>query len=310
MILARCLLPPLLLAAVALAAVDPALLDLAPPETTILMGIQVRAALATPLGRLAFEQMQSTATGPGLPGRVLQDFAAATGFDLKADLQEILIGTDGNRTSGGANVVLLRGAFDPARFTAFAAKAGLPISTVTKSPVVEIDAGTSVAFLDSTSAVLASPGLLTSVLERRNGGTHVSAALARRAQIASNTGELWFATATPLSQLVDTSASPFPLPLLGSIREFSTNVGLSKDGMAIAGEILTGSAQEAQAIAAGLKLMTALSRTPETEFLQQAQFSMEGSTVRISLQIPEAQAEKFLTPVTAGTKIAAVSGTR
>lgn len=107
MILARCLLPPLLLAAVALAAVDPALLDLAPPETTILMGIQVRAALATPLGRLAFEQMQSTATGPGLPGRVLQDFAAATGFDLKADLQEILIGTDGNRTSGGANVVLL-----------------------------------------------------------------------------------------------------------------------------------------------------------------------------------------------------------
>ncbi len=294
----------LLPAAAASAAVDAGLLDLVAPEATMLAGIRVQAALASPLGKLAFAQMQSAGAGPGQPGRILQDFAAATGFDLASGLQEILIVTTGDRVTTPSNVVLLRGAFDPAKFSVFASKAGLATSTVNGTAVIQVDAATSVALLDSTTVAVAPVPFLTRVLERRAAGEHFSGALARRALAASGTGELWFATATPLSQLVDTSLGNVPIPFLESIRELSTNIGLAADGVTITGELLTRSGQEAQSIAAGLTLMTTLSRTPDTDFLRQAQFSTEGALVRIALKIPEAQAERLLAPA-AGARIAA-----
>jgi len=278
------------------AQVDSGLLDLVMPDATILAGVQVPAMLASPLGKAAFAQLRSTEGAPGQPGRVLEEFSNATGFDLQRDLNEILIASSGPLSSASPNLVLLRGTFDPSKFISFAGQAGLTSSTIAGVSVVQLDPATSIAFLDSTAAAIAVPGMLTKILERRAAGARSSGLLGQRAQSASATGQLWFATATPLSQLVDASASPISIPLLDTIREFSTTARLAAEGMALTCEFQTRSEQEAQSLGAALKLMTALYRTPQTEFLQTAQFSVEGPLARVTLTIPEAQVEQWLAP--------------
>ena len=58
-------LPPLafLLAAATQAAVDPALLNLAPPEAKVLYGIQIQATLASPFGQFALRRSEWIALG-------------------------------------------------------------------------------------------------------------------------------------------------------------------------------------------------------------------------------------------------------
>ena len=73
-------------------AVDPALLDLTPPGTKALMGVNVDQALQSSFGQFAL-------------GKFPQDlgmaqFMTATGFDFRRDLHEILVANDGSRTSG------------------------------------------------------------------------------------------------------------------------------------------------------------------------------------------------------------------
>src|SRR5260370_9483388 len=74
----------LLVSATARAAVDPALLDLVPPRTQVLYGIQVQQTLSSPFGQFVLSRM------PDNRAALLQ-FAAATGFDLQRDLREVLL---------------------------------------------------------------------------------------------------------------------------------------------------------------------------------------------------------------------------
>ena len=76
------MIPSLLGAATASAAVDPALLALMPPDASLLFGVQAQNVLASPFGRFAVAQL------PANNG--MMQLAAATGFNYQQDLKEIL----------------------------------------------------------------------------------------------------------------------------------------------------------------------------------------------------------------------------
>ena len=81
--------PALLLSAASVplgAAVDPALLDLTPPNTKILTGVNVDQALQSTFGQFALSKLPQT--------QGMMQFMAATGFDFRRDLRELLIATD------------------------------------------------------------------------------------------------------------------------------------------------------------------------------------------------------------------------
>ena len=111
-------LPPLaiLLASTAHAAVDPALLNLAPPEAKVLYGIQVQATLASPFGQFAFSH---------LPANAVTRFAAATGFQVQRDLQEVVVAS--NASDGSDALILARGAFPSDKFIALASVTGATV---------------------------------------------------------------------------------------------------------------------------------------------------------------------------------------
>ena len=119
----RLLLPPpaflltiFSLAATTQAAVDPALLNLAPPEAKVLYGIQVQATLASPFGQFALSH---------LPTNAVTRFAAATGFEVQRDLQEVVVASS---SSDGSDVLILaRGTFPSDKFIALASVSGAAV---------------------------------------------------------------------------------------------------------------------------------------------------------------------------------------
>ena len=111
----------LLASATATAAVDPVLLRLVMPDAKILSGLQVDQAQASPFGQYVFSRMQVSDTG-------FQQLMAATGFDPRRNLHEILAAgapdATGN-TNGG--LVLGRGSFDARQIASAAVAAGASV---------------------------------------------------------------------------------------------------------------------------------------------------------------------------------------
>src|SRR5947209_3118608 len=105
------------IATCALAAVDPTLLSMVPPDARVLSGIQVAQSKASPFGQYILSQMSTDDPG-------FQKFIDETGFDPKRDLTELLVATSG--TVDMSSVVLLgKGAFNPARIFTVAKNMGV-----------------------------------------------------------------------------------------------------------------------------------------------------------------------------------------
>ncbi|MDP2999512.1 MAG: hypothetical protein Q8N47_18630, partial [Bryobacterales bacterium] len=158
----------LAVAAVPMAAVDPALMKLVPPDATVVAGVNVEQARITPFGQFVLKQMPLDDEG-------FRKMMEATGFDPRRDLREILVASKGGQPSRHIQgIVMATGSFDPARILAAAKVAGV---TATDYAGVEIlsskeSPNGGFAFLDRSLAIAGETEQVKAAIDRyKKGGT-------------------------------------------------------------------------------------------------------------------------------------------
>jgi hypothetical protein len=286
-----------LMATAASAAVDPALLNLVMPQAKVLYGIQVQQSLGSPFGRylLARPELANENTP-------VARFMAAAGFDYRRDLREVLLASTTGATGTQAleeGLLLARGTFLPERFAALAQAAGIGIEDHHGVRVI-VSAGAgghALAFLESTLAALGSEEAVKSAIDRNSARAAFTGPLAKKALAASVDREVWFATVTPLSELMPaTQNSPVPSTLAGAVVESNAGVHFGDQGATLTAEALTHSQQEAQALADALRFLFGMLNGSPAEFLKDARFAVDGVVTRITLAITERDLERSLQP--------------
>lgn len=286
-----------LLAAWRLPAADPELLKLAMPDAAVLVGVRLDQIRTSPLGRTMYSQIDSQESE-------FRKAVALLGFNPLTDLNEILIA--GPAATGAQQVlVLVRGAFDPARLPVLAQMGGAEVSTfqgVQIATLKQQQQTFSAACLDKTTLVMGDPKSVRGAIGRRSGGLRVSAKLVSRADALSKIYDIWLVSLAPPGMM----AKHVPDPKLGgllkgdalqSIQEASGGVRLGRD-IRFALELVTRSEKDASSLADVFKFLTGLAVTqgkPEqAKLLENLQFNVEGTRVRFGLTIPEQEIAKMI----------------
>ena len=281
----------LLITATAGAAVDPNLLGLVMPETKVLYGVQVQQTLASPFGQYAISHLPQN--------DALIRFQAATGFELQRDLREILVASSsaGPFGDGSDALVLASGAFAPDKVLALSTVIGAKVSdyrgVAMITPPQDRDARV-FAFLDASTLAIGNEPAIRGVINRHATLGVFAGPLFQKAVDASATHDAWFATVTPLTDLIPAgSTGGFnPATLLQSVIESWVGVHFDTDGLTLSAEALTHSATEAQGLAGMLKLVSGMLKGTPAAALQNAQVSASGSVMRVILTVTEQDLER------------------
>ena len=170
------------------AAINEQLLALVPPDTKLIVSIDVARAQSSNLGRYLLNRV------PESDGN-FEVFIRETGFDPRQDLQQILFTGSGSQ---GQFAVLAQGVFDPQRITAL---------SKTKGAVVRKYHGLNVIVSDSTnrnSAALAFPmadvaimgdlATVQRILDGSNAPSALDPTLTARISAVGEKNDAWFAS--------------------------------------------------------------------------------------------------------------------
>lgn len=280
-------------------AADPGLLELAMPDAKVLMGIDVRHILASPVGEMVKAQL----------GSQTPDMAKLMewgGFDPFRDLDEILIASPGGQKNRPA-LVAVRGSFNPVALTRQLKEAGTVLDVING---IEILAGPKpnrdtpvhgMAFLDASTVVAGDLASLRQAIHNRGAGVQINPEMRDEVEAISAQYELWLIAEAPsdalAGKLPSGDASQMPqLKSFQSIRRFSGGLRFSPD-MEIAAEMLARSQKDAEELASAIRLLAGLFQANQAKegsragpnLLDTLQITVEGSALRLSLTIPEAE---------------------
>jgi hypothetical protein len=290
-----------------LSAADPRLLNLVMPDATVLAGVNVDQAKTTPFGQYVLTTL--------LPGQdqKLQQLATLTGFDPRRDVSELLLASTsapGNKTG----LALARGIFDPAKLAAAAQVAGAGTETYGGVSIIEDPQHQNgFAFLDSTLVVAGDLANVKAAIDRRAGGPTIPAALAAQVNQLSSTQDAWALSTVPPSTLKPPAAVP---PAAGhdmqnALQKIQSASGGVKFGavVVVTGQALASTPQDATSLGDVLKLFVNMAQIqaaqhPEAAALAQSLVvTTQGSTVKITLSLPENQIQQLLKPKAAARKV-------
>jgi hypothetical protein len=271
---------------VATGAVDPGLLEMAPPDTRVLIGMQVQTSLSSAFGQYALSRM-------GGNGAVLLQFAATTGFDPRRDLREVLLASSGRGTLADG-VILARGTFQIDKFTALAGLIHAQIADYHGIPLMTpADKGArTLAFLDSSTLAVGGEPALKGVIDRRAQRFLFSGPLADKAQASSTNGDAWFVTVTPLAALLPSAKGAWPTMFMQAVLESAIGLRFESAGVTLSAEALTHSTTEAEALSGMLKLIAGMVKGEQSAILQTARVTADGPVARIALTIAEPDLER------------------
>jgi len=301
-----------LAAATATAGVTPALLNLVMPDATVVSGMNVDQSVASPFGQYILAQMQFNDSG-------FLQFMAATGFDPRKDLHEIVAATPSSAsTSVHAALIIGRGVFQPAMIIGSATAQGGTITNyrgfnLIGPPPSQSGENVALTFLDGATAVMGDLASVKGAVDRKIAGATYTGTLAQTAVQVSASNSAWFCTNTPLSDFMSSrpAGSLGPVTqsgLIQAIQQASGGVQFGSTSIAVSADAVTASAQNAQSLVDVLKFFVSMiagnANAPSgvTSIASSAQFSVNGSTAHISLLLPEAQVEQLLMPQTAKRK--------
>jgi hypothetical protein len=291
----------------ALPAADPRLLNLVMPDATVLAGVNVDQAKASPFGQYVLTTLlQSQA-------QQLQQMATLTGFDPRQDLHELLLastGAPGSKTG----LALALGAFDPAKIAAAAQSAGAVVETYGGVSVIEDPKHQNgFALLDSTLVVAGDLANVKAAIDRRSGGPTIPVALAAQVNQLSSAQDAWAISTVPPASLKPTAAAP---PAGGANMQNALQMIQSASGGVKFGSVvvLTGQAQaatpqDASTLGDVVKLFVSMAQLqaakhPEAAGLAQSlTVTTQGSTVKITLSLPEDQLQQLVKPQAAARKV-------
>ena len=292
---------------VALPAADPRLLNLVMPDATVLAGVNVDQAKASPFGQYVLTTL--------LPSQAqqLQQIAALTGFDPRQDLHEMLFasaGAPGNKTG----LALALGAFDTVKIAAAAQSAGEVVETYGGVAIVEDPKNQNgFAFLDSTLVVAGDLANVKAAIDRRSGGPAIPASLAAQVNQLSSTEDAWAISTVPPATLKPPAAAPPDLGpgLQNALQKIVSAGGGVKFGamVVVTGQAQAATPQDASTLGGVVQLLVSMAQLqaakhPEAAALAQSLVvTTQGSTVKVTLSLPEDQIQQLVKPQAAPRKV-------
>jgi hypothetical protein len=298
-------------------AADSQLMNLVMPDAKILAGVNVTTAENSPLGQFLLSKI-------GLIGGIPQDLITATGFNPLQDVSEILAATaaDPSNLSG---LVMARGTFPVDKIGGLlAGKTNWQVTTYGGATLVgstnlQAKVPQGVAFIGNSIAVAGDLASVKAAIDRSTGANSFDPALTLTVNQLSGSEDEWLASTTSVGSLLPANTAPATgpaaqiVPLLTSIQAFNGGVKFG-DVVAITGQAVTSSPQNATALNAVLKLGLILAGSAggnqqiatALQFLQTLQVTANGPAVNLSLSIPEAQIENLLNSATAKKAVASV----
>jgi len=283
------------------AAADPALLNLVMPDAKVVAGFQVAQAQVSPLGQYLLSQIPANAD--------FDKMIAATGFDPRRDLQEIVAASAGGSRPTG--LVIGRGVFQPARISMVAGMTGGSASDY-KGVQIVMGKGSpnGVAFLDASTVVAGDAASIKAAIDRRAGGSQLSAALRQKALEASTSNDAWIVTLTPLTELLAGSGaavgavSAQQANLFQTVQQLAGGLKFGASTVRLTGEAVTRSNEDAQALADILRFLASMAQSNAkgpnaaraSSLIDAAKFSAEGAVMRLSVELPESEIEQMIKP--------------
>ena len=290
----------------ALAQVDRGLLNLVPPGTRILAGIQVDQGKISPFGQYLLQR--AARQDPQL-----QQLMDATGFDPRRDLEEVLFASTAEHAAEGMHshgLVLARGVFDTQRVEAAVIAKGGHVEAFQGVDIISGKAGDNggVVFLDRTLAVLGDRATLRSVIQNRNIPSTLDANLETRMNTASTGNEAWFASVVPGSDLparahLDAGGQNVNGAILRSVLQSSGGVHFTEDALNISFDATTRSEKDAQSLLDVIRFFASMAQTQAQDqaeialllpSLNSMQLTAAGSATHVALSIPEKTVEQLL----------------
>ncbi len=267
-------------------AADPQLLGLLMPDAKIVAGVQLGQAKASAFGQFVLSQAG--------PMAELDKLKAATGFDPRTDLTEMVAGS----TGPGAGLVAGHGSFQVGQLAALASRTGAVTENYRGITLMGGTGAERVAFLDGTTVVIGDGASVKAAVDRWIGGRATGALTARAVEISA-TSQAW-AVAAGLSELQGKPAANAPPEaqmmqnVLGKIGQVSG--GLNFGGtITMHGQAQTGSAQDAQALADVLRLLITMA-APQAPLPVMPEVSASANNVNFTLQLTEQMAEQLFQP--------------
>jgi hypothetical protein len=295
-------------------AADPQLMNLVMPDAKILAGVNVTSAENSQFGQFLLSKL-------GLIGGVRQDFITATGFNPLQDVSEILAATAAD-PSHPEGLILARGTFPVDKIGGLlTGKKNWQVTTYGGATLIsttnpEAKVAHAVAFLGNSIAVAGDLASVQAAIDRSTGANSIDPALALTVNQLSGSEDEWLASSASVGSLIPANAAlgapatanpaaTTILPLLKNIQAFNGGVKFG-DIVAITGQAVTSSPQNASALNAVIKLGMVLAGSVGantagnqqlsglTQLLQTLQVTTNGPAVDLSLSIPEAQIETLV----------------
>ncbi len=177
-------------------AADSQLLKLVMPDAKVVSGIDVDRVKATAFGQFVLSQLPAGDAG-------LNDLLAATGFDPRRDIHEIMMASPADPQSK-SGLLLVRGSFDGQRILALFKLSG-------KSPemyhgVAIVSSGQpahgishAMAFLDDSTVAAGDLDSVRGAIDRRGVASRLDASLADRISRTSVNQDIWVVSTAPIS---------------------------------------------------------------------------------------------------------------
>lgn len=279
-----------------LPAADPGLVNMIMPDTKVAAGVNVARAKTSPFGVFLIANLPQSDPG-------FQQFVTMSGFDPRTDLQEVLMASNGQQKNG---IVLARGAFNIAKIIAAATSDGKHQSTMYNGAQLIVNPtetqSEAVAFLTDVTPAIAVIGDLANVkgaIDRHKTTNPVDPSLAAKLA-AYSTSDAWSVSLAPVAALPVPAGALGQADLLKTVQQASGGIMLTSP-VQISGEAVASSSQDATALGDVIKFLATMVQTqggktnPEVATLfQSLSVSTDGSTLKITLSIPETDLENLL----------------
>jgi hypothetical protein len=280
---------------------ESSLVALAPAGSEVLVGIHLRQIVDSDFGKAVAAQLAGQSNGQ------LQGLVAVSGFDPMRDLDEILIAAPAKQNA--TPLLLLRGRFDAAKLAQLAAMGGMKGADYHGVQVLaragQQGGFSALAVLDPTLVVGGDEAGVRAFVDRRGG---LAEAMKLQAAEAAKTDDIWMVLhAAPAAFAPDAAGAGPAAEFLKSIQRASLGVKFGTD-IVVSFRAVTHNPQEAENLVTALRLLTGLAAASQKEHPQVAELvkrlklDTEGDAARLSLAIPEAEAETALRNAMAKTQ--------
>jgi len=272
-----------------LSAADPQLLNLVMPDAKVLAGVNVEQAKGTQFGQYVLNQLQTHDSE-------MQKLIAATCFDPRRDVREVLVASDGAPQSK-RGLALARGNFDIDRITK-AATSHKEVTTEIYSNITILEDAkglNGIAFLDSTRVVAGDTGSVKGAIARMSSPQPLPAALLVKINQWSSSQDAWGISVVPPASLVPSVKDTQPNPIMTAAQNVQQSAGGVKFGADVVfnGEAICDTAQNATTLGDLVKFMLNLAQmqsgqNPQAQqLIKSVKVTPNGNMLTVSASLPQ-----------------------